>query len=224
MVAKVAVDRIVVEEAFTLGALGVVIIAAIVANKNVIVICVYSERNVIGRKILVALRAKQIFVVNATGANVGTVVDNGHLPFIEVFFTVFAKAVVLVQAMFTDVNALAVPIDDFPSFGAKILALLTELGSFIAVVAEQFGRKFASTGNANTIGADLEDLEIIGMVLADRNLSVEVRVNPITIAAEAVPASDTNVMFVAAIFFRLPEIGDAFKLGKFALNKVAIKL
>ena len=33
-----------------------------------------------------------------------------------------------------------------------------------------------------------------------------------------------DVMFVAAVFFGLPEIRDAFKLGKFALNKVVIKL
>ena len=151
--------------------------------------------------------------------------NNSHLPFIEVFFAMLAKAIVLVQAMFADVNAFAVAIDDFPSFGAKILALLTELGFvLIAVVAEKPFGKFAGTGNAKPIGADLEDLEIIGMVLADRNLSVEVRVNPITIAAKTVAASDTNVMFVAAIFFGFPEIGDAFKLGKFALNKVAIKL
>ena len=150
--------------------------------------------------------------------------NNSHLAFIEVLFAMLAKAVVFVQAMFTDVNAFAMTVNDFPSFGAKILALLAEFGFVVAVVAEQFGRKFASTGNAKPIGADLEDLEIVGMVLADRNLGVEVGVNPITISAEAVPASDTNVVFVAAVFFGFPEIWDAFKFGKFALNKVAIKL
>lgn len=60
--------------------------------------------------------------------------------------------------------------------------------------------------------------------MADRNFGVEVRMRPVRIAAKAVPARDTNVVFVAAIFFGLPKIGDAFKLGKFALNKVAIKL
>ena len=94
--AKFAEDRIVVEEAFAFNALGVVIIAAIVANKNVIVICVYSERNVIGRKILVALRAKQIFVVKATRANVGAVVNDSHLSFVEVLLAMLAKAVVFV--------------------------------------------------------------------------------------------------------------------------------
>lgn len=135
--AKFAVDRIVVKEAFALGALRVVVVAAIVANKNVIVVGVDSEGNVIGGEIFIALRAKQVFVVKATGANVGAVVNNGHLPFIEVFFAMFAKAIVLVQAVVADVNALAVPINNFPSFGAKILALLAEFGLVVAVVAEK---------------------------------------------------------------------------------------
>lgn len=224
MLANVAFDRIVVEEAFAFDALRVVIVAAIVANKNVIVVRVYSERNVIGGEVFVALRAKQIFIVKATGANVGTVVNNSHLPFIEVFFAMFAKAIVLVQAVFADVNALAVAIDDFPSFGAKVLALLTELGSFVAVVAEKPFGKLAGTRNAKSIGADLENLEVVGMVLANGNLSVEIGVRPVRISAEAVTASNTDVMFVAAVFFGFPEIRHAFKLGKFTLNKIAIKL
>lgn len=61
------------------------------------------------------------------------------------------------------------------------------------------------------------------MVLTNGNFSVEVWMNPVRISAEAVPASDTNVMFVAAIFFSLPEIWNSFKLRKFTLNKVTIK-
>ena len=149
--ANIAVNGIVVEEAFTLGALGVVVIAAIVANINVITVGVDSEGNVISRKVFVALRAKQIFVVKATRANVGAVVHHGHLPFVVIFFAMLAKAIVFVQAMFTDVDALAVPINDFPSFGAIVLALLAEFGLVVAVVAEKFGRKFAGASNAKSI-------------------------------------------------------------------------
>ena len=213
------------EEAFALGALGVVVVAAIVANKNVIAVSVDSKGNVVGREILVTLRAKQVFIIKATRANVGTVVNNSHLAFVEVLLTMLAEAIVLVQAVFADVNALAVAIDNVPSFGAKILALLTELGFvLIAVVAEKPFGKFASTGNAKPIGADLEDLEVVGMILTNGNFGIEIGVRPVRVAAKAVSASDTNVMFVAAVFFGFPEIGDAFKLGKFTLNKIAIKL
>ena len=105
-----------------------------------------------------------------------------------------AKAVVLVKAVFADVNTFAVSIDDFPSFGTIVLALLAEFGIIVAVVAEKFGRKFARTGNANTIGADLEDLEVVGMVLANGNLGVEVRVNPIDVTAKTIAASNANVI------------------------------
>ena len=214
VVAKFAVDRIVVKEAFALGALCVVVIAARVANIDIIAICVDSEGNVIDREIFIALRAKQIFVVKATGTNVGAVVNNGHFAFVEVLLAMLAKAIVLVEAVVADVDAFAVAIDNLPSFGAKILALLTEFGLVVAVVAEKFGRKFADAGNANSIGADLEDLEVVGMV----------GVRPVRIAAEAVPARDTNVMLVAAVFFGLPEIGNALKRGEFALNQIAIEL
>ena len=210
------------EKLVALSAPTVMIVAAVIANVDAIAVGVDSEGNFIGEEIFVALVAQQVLLVKAMRANIGAVMNHSHLAFIEVLFAMLAKAVVFVQAMFTDVNAFAMTVNDFPR--AKILALLAEFGFVVAVVAEQFGRKFASTGNAKPIGADLEDLEIVGMVLADRNLGVEVGVNPITISAEAVTASDTNVVFVAAVFFGFPEIGDAFKFGKFALNKVAIKL
>ena len=60
-----------------------------------------------------AFRAKQIFVVKATGTNVGAVVHHGHFAFVEVLLAMLAKAIVFVQAVFADVNALAVPINDF---------------------------------------------------------------------------------------------------------------
>ena len=211
--AKVAVDRIVVEEAFTIDALRVVVVAAIVANQDIISVGIDSEGNVVGREVFVAFVTKQVFVVKATGANVGAVVNHSHLAFIEVFFAMLAKAIVLVQAMFADVNAFAVAIDDFPSFGAKILALLTEFGIVVAVIAEKFGRKFAGAGNAKPIGADRENLEVIGVILPNGNLGVEVGMNPIRVAAKTTAASDTNVMLVAAIFFSLPEIGYVLKLG-----------
>ena len=56
--AKFVVDRIVVEEAFTLDALRVVVVAAIVANINVISVLVDSKGNVVGREVFVTLRAK----------------------------------------------------------------------------------------------------------------------------------------------------------------------
>ena len=62
------------------------------------------------------------------------------------------------------------------------------------------------------------------MVLANRNLSVKVRVCPVGITAKTVTARNVNAMFIAAIFFCLPEVRDAFKLGNFPLNQVTIKL
>ena len=149
---------------------------------------------------------------------------HSHLAFIMVFLAVLTEAVIFVKAMVADLNALAVTVEDFPSFRAIILALLAELAAIvIAIVTEKFRRKFVGAGNTQSVGADIENLVVVLMVLTNGNFSVEVGVAPIRVSAETVAASDVNAMFVAAIFFSLPEIGHAFKFRNFALNKVAIK-
>ena len=50
-----------------------------------------------------------------------------------------------------------------------------------------------------------------------------VGMKPVDITAKAVAANDLNAMFVVAIFFGLPKIGNLLKLGEFALNQIAIK-
>ena len=88
----------------------------------------------------------------------------------------------------------------------------------IAVLTKKFGGQFARAGYAKSICPDIENFKVMCVVLPDRNFGIKVRVNPIAITAKTTTASDVNVMFVAAIFFRLPQIWNALKLGKFALN------
>lgn len=212
------------EEFFALGALRVIIVTARITNVDTIAVAIDSERNFISQKIFIAFVATQIFIRKAAGANIGAVVDNGHLIFVEVLFAMFTEAVILVQAMIADMNAFAIAVNDAPSFRAIVLALLAEFVFIIlAIVAIETGRNFVSTGNAKAIGACLENLKVISMVLANGNFSVKVRVRPISIPAKAITASNVNIMFVAAVFFGFPKIRDALKLGKFALNKVTIK-
>lgn len=151
--------------------------------------------------------------------------NHSHLAFVVVFFAMFAKTVVFVKAMVADLNAFTVAVEDFPSFRRIIFAFLTEFAIIVvAVVAKKFVRKFAGARNAKSVSTNIENLEVVGTVLPNGNFGVEVWMNPVTITAKAVTARDMNGMFIATIFFGLPEIRNAFKLRKFALNKVAIKL
>ena len=216
---KIAVDRIVVEELFALGALRVVIIAARIANVDIVAVTIYSKGNCIGEEIIVAFRANQVFLVKTTGANISIVVYHGHLASIEVLLTMLAEAIIFIETTFANVNALAVAIENFPRLRAIIFAFLTKLATIvIAFITKKFGGQFARAGNAKTISANIENFKVMGVVLPDRNFGIKVRVNPIAITAKTTTASDVNVMFVAAIFFRLPQIWNALKLGKFALN------
>ena len=224
MVADISVDRIVVEELFALGAPSVVLIAAEIANINVITIFVDSERNFISKEIFIALIAEQVFIGKATGANIGAVMNHSHLAFVVVFFAMFAKTVVFVKAMVADLNAFTVAVENFPSFRRIIFAFLTEFAIIVvAVVAKKFVRKFAGARNAKSVSPNIENLEVVGTVLPNGNFGVEFGMKPVDITAKAVAAPDLDSVFVTAIFFGLPEIGNLFQLGNFTLNKVAIK-
>ena len=61
------------------------------------------------------------------------------------------------------------------------------------------------------------------MVVANGNFGVKVAVSPVRIPAEAVTTANTKVVFVVAVFFSLPKIGNIFEFGEFALNQIAIK-
>lgn len=54
--------------------------------------------------------------------------------------------------------------------------------------------------------------------------SVELRIKPIFVAAEAGSGVNVYPAFIAAIFFGLPKVGHVFEFGNFALDKVAIKV
>ena len=199
---------------FTFGAKGVVIIAAVITNINIIAILVDSKRNFVGKEVFVALIAEQVFIRKATGANIGTVMDHSHLAFIMVFLAVLTEAVIFVKAMVADLDTFAVTVEDFPSFRRIIFAFLTEFAIIVvAVVAKKFVRKFAGARNAKSVSPNLENLEVVGTVLPNGNFGVEVWMNPVTITAKAVTARDMNSMFIATIFFGLPEVRNALKFG-----------
>lgn len=42
--------------------------------------------------------------------------DHSHLTFVVIFFAVLIEAIVLVKAMVANLNALAVTVENFPSF------------------------------------------------------------------------------------------------------------
>ena len=134
VVADISVDRIVVEELFALGATSVVIIAAVIANINIIAILVDSKRNFISKEIFFALIAEQVFISKATRANIRAVMNHSHLAFVVVLLAVFTEAVIFVKAMVTDLDTLAVAVEDFPSFRRIIFAFLTEFAIIMVAV------------------------------------------------------------------------------------------
>ncbi len=132
--AKVAINRIIVKEFFTFRALGVEIIAARIANIDIVAVLVDGKRNFVGKEVFVALIAEQVFIRKATGANIGAVMYHSHLAFVMVFFAMFAKTVVFVKAMVADLNAFTVAVENLPSFRSIIFALLAQFAVIVFTV------------------------------------------------------------------------------------------
>ena len=114
--AKFVLEQIHVNEFIAIRARIVMIFAALTTNVNSIAISVNRGNNFVSGKVFVALVTKQVFVFEARGANPRTVARFNDLFSWVVFFAEFAKAIVVVEAMFADLNSLTMAVYDFPSF------------------------------------------------------------------------------------------------------------
>ena len=195
-----------------------------VTKENFIAVRIGDIRKFGAQEIIVAFVTDSEIVSKTLRTNMGTVAGNGERVFGIIFVAVLTKAKMLVEAVFTDVNNVAVRAENVPSFRAVGLALLTEIAvAVIAVVTVKSVRNFVTAGNAQAVSTNGKSLEVMGMVIANGNFGVKVAVSPVRITAEAVTTANTNVVFVVAIFFSLPKIGNIFKFGEFALNQIAIE-
>ena len=199
-------------------------VAAVFASEDVIPLSVNGGFNVVSVKILVAHVAEHVIAFNAMLADEGTVAGLDDLVNGAVFFAVFTKAVVIVEAMLADANTFAVAVDDFPRLRAAVFAFLAELVFFrVATVAvKSAGNLFAAT-DAQAVSPDAEGFEIVEMVFANGDFGVEVGVVPVGVTAEAFTLANVDVTLIVAVFLGNPEIGSVFEFGQFTLDKVAVK-
>ena len=222
---QTVLNQVGVNEIAAVGAGDEMFFAAVAADKNVVAVGVNGRFNFVGVKIFVAKVAKHEVIFDAMGTNVRAVAGLENLCNGAILFAVFAKAVMIVEAVLADVNSFAVAVDDFPRFGTRFVAVLAKLVSVgDTAVAVQSAGNFVAATNAQPVSPDLEDFEVVEMIFANRDFRVEFGVWPVGIAAEAVAGVNVNVAFVAAVLFGEPKIGSVFEFGKFALNEVAIKL
>ena len=154
-------------------------------------------------KIFVAKVAKHEVIFDAMGTNVRAVAGLENLCDGAIFFAMFAKAVVMIEAVLANMNSFAVTVNDFPRFGTGVVAFLAVL-VFVGVtaVAVQSAGNFVAATNAQAVSSDIKDFVVIVMIFANGDFGVEIGVRPVGIPAEAVAAGNVNVAFVATIFFR----------------------
>ena len=198
--------------------------ATSLAKEKCIAVSIYDLREFAAKEIFIAFIAHGIIFVDTLRANTGTITGNSkRLPWI-IFVAVFAKTIVFVQTAFTNANNFAAMIENFPRFRSIIFALLTKFAVIvIAIVAEESVGNFVTAGNTQAVSSDSKNFEVMNVVVANGNLSVKVGVRPVGITSKTVTAGDVNAVFISTVFFSLPEVGNAFKFGEFALNQIAIK-
>ena len=188
-------------------------------KKNFVADRISEVREFAAQEIFVAFVTDGEIVSKALRADAGTVADNSERVFRKVFVAVLAEAIILVKAVFTNMNNVAVRVENVPSFRAVGLALLTKLAvAVIAILAVKPIGNFLAARNAQAVGANSKSLEIESVIVANGNFCVEIPMSPVRIPAETRAAPDMDIVFVAAIFFSSPEVRNALKCRKFALN------
>ena len=193
-------------------------------KENFVAVRISDIRKFATQEIIVAFVTDSEIVSKTLRTNTRTIADNGERVLGVIFVAVLAESIMFVKTMFTNVNDFAVRIENVPSFRAVSLALLTKFAvAVIAVVAVKPVRNFVAARNAQAVSTNGKSLEVVRMVIANGNFGVKVAVSPVRIPAEAVTTANTNVVFVVAVFFSLPKIGNIFKFGEFALNQIAIE-
>ena len=153
----------------TIGAGDEMFFAAVAADKNVVAIGVKRRFNFVGVEIFVAKVAKQVIAFKAMLADEVAVAGLDDLLDGAILFAMFAKAVMIVEAVLADVNALAVTVDDFLRFGTGVVAVLTVFVFFrVATVAIKPAGNFVAATNAQPVSPDIEDFEVVEMIFANR--------------------------------------------------------
>ncbi len=84
------------------------------------------RRQFVSKEEFIALRAKRVVVFQARIADARTVTNNSKFVLWVIISAMLAKAVVFVQAVFADVNELAVAINNVESLITRLFALLTK--------------------------------------------------------------------------------------------------
>ena len=90
------VAKVLVKEFFAFVAKNVEIIAARIANVNIIAVFVDSKRKFVGEEILVTLGAEQVIIFQAVMTNMRGVAGSRNLFARIIFVTVFTEAIMLV--------------------------------------------------------------------------------------------------------------------------------
>lgn len=197
---------------------------ASLANENCIAVSIYDLREFAAKEIFIARIAHGIILVDTLRANTGTGTGNSKRITRIISMAVLTKTIMFVKTAFTNANNFAAMIENFPRFRSIIFAFLTKFAVIvIAIVAEESVGNFVTAGNTQAVSSDSKNFKVMNVIVANGNFSVKVGVRPVSITAKTVTARDMNAVFISTIFFCLPEIGNAFKFGEFALNQVPVE-
>ena len=175
----------------------VVIVMTIITNENGVAVPVVSVVHVVPIVNLSALGTFRAVIFDAVLANI-RVIDEGHLIAGVILVAVAAIAEAFFKAVRTDVYAFAVLVENAGNGVSAAAAFVAGLAAFrIAVIAVQSRRNFLAARNAQPISPDLESLEVVKVILVDRNFRAEIRNFPILVTAETVVRIDVNVPLVS---------------------------
>ena len=200
------------------------ILPATFADHDFLTVPIVSVRHIVPVVQFTAFGTFTAIFLDAIRADVG-IVNTAHIAARIIFVAVATEKIAVFQTVLADICVFAICVDDVSGGITATPAFVTRLPLFgVAPFAIKFFVNLVAATDAQTIGADLERLVIVKVILMDRDSCVELRIKPIFVSAETGTGVNLYSAFVSAIFFSPPEIGNPLKLGNFALNKVTIQI
>jgi len=222
-VAAYAVHGLIVAALAAMPAPFVIIVAAVIADHNLVTVLVVSVLHVTLVMKFAALGAFAAIFFEAVRADVGTV-DARHVTARIVFVAMATKLIAVFKASVANVDAVAVFVDDVSCTVATTTTFVANFAiSGIAVFAVKVFGNFFAAANAKTVDAHGKSFEVVKVTVVNGNRRSKVGERPILVTAVAVAGVDVNATAVVEVSIAVPNVGNSFKQGYFTLNDVEVK-
>ena len=205
----------------------VVVIPAVFTDPHLRTVLVDHAVHLIIQAIFIAIIADGIMLAQTVRADIPAI-DALHHAVGVVFVAVVTACITPLQTTLADIPPMAVTVVDLVQIILVLHAFFAVIAVghiviFFAVIAVHLGADLIAALDAQAIGANFQRLRVFQMVEPDADPAVELVINPIRVAAKALPLIHIVRALVTDGAVHLPQIRLLLQHRNLALNQVTVQ-